>query len=402
MEKPRVQRKIIPLQCLGYAPPNLDDIARAKGNGVVSAPTYSPGNPCPKCSFVDAKTIAGLDDNVLKLYDVPSGFETLHPLSQDPHEVVCPVQHLVCNSRHGVMVVVKIVLRELLSDKHVKGWVSANLSLEVLQARRTVGPEVDKQEITPQLATLESNRFKLEVTAVNATATPLPGEDSPDGTASDRNAARLEKMRKQRSIRRKPSAKLSAPALNVEKARLHRGGDGGGGRVTNSGAAKVQKSKKKVPSREKTEKVAQGKSGHSHSAQSTDKSNNDTDVKGSDLHFVTIKRLEIPLDELCLEEEVPDVPLSSSMTTKAAARAAAAKQAAIAKAAAVTARLKSQIHQSVELCCLSEDCTIFACKIGQPFQRLIVVEINLRSTVEPAVASEKCKSKCCAIVHATM
>ncbi len=55
-------------------------------------------------------------------------------------------------------------------------------------------------------------------------------------------------------------------------------------------------------------------------------------------------------------------------------------------------KVRQQVHSCIKLCCLSEDCTLFACKLGPPFQRLVLVEVNLRSTVEPAVASEHCKS----------
>eukprot|EP00750_Incisomonas_marina_P000585 INCI10426.3.p1 GENE.INCI10426.3~~INCI10426.3.p1 ORF type:complete len:2285 (-),score=373.91 INCI10426.3:38-6892(-) len=186
-----------------------------------------------------------------------------------------------------------------------------------------------------------------------------------------------------------------SPSLNVEKARLHRGGGGGDGRSRikknieskkDASSSKPQAVPGKVPT-ESTRASSPGSSG--------------------DLQFVPVKRIEIPLEDICLEDELaesqrtPSFHAAGGLPPRSAAgiRAQAARNAAREQAAGAAAAIQAQVHECIELCCLSEDCTLFACKLGQPFQRLVLVEINLRSTVEPAVATERCKSR---ISHLTL
>ena len=66
------------------------------------------------------------------------------------------------------------------------------------------------------------------------------GDDDEDGVAQRRNSERLAKLKHDRELRKSRRKSRTAgsaggeslPSVNVEKARLHRGGGGGGGRVS--------------------------------------------------------------------------------------------------------------------------------------------------------------------------
>lgn len=99
-------RYIFPLQTLGQAPTAAASSSSSSSSSTPPAanllspsnslftPSYVAGNAAPKCSFVDSDTVVGVDDNLLKLYDVQTGNETVEMVSEEPEDVACPVQQV--------------------------------------------------------------------------------------------------------------------------------------------------------------------------------------------------------------------------------------------------------------------------------------------------------------------
>ena len=350
------RRKIVPLQSLGFAPPPIS------GHWVGPDGTtryFSPGRASTaRCSFIDSHTIVGVDDNLLKMYDVGTGLETVHPIVSNHLEARCPVQRIVCNSRNRIIVLAKIIVKQQPTNKHVRGWASAVLHLEVLHAGRAADSSIvaGKREAAPLVGKLGGTRFRLEVTAENAGveagglggAAPDGADFDDDVDAATRNNERLVKLQKARA-KKKSKQKSSdgsagraggpSPSLNVEKARLHRGGGGGDGRSRikknieskkDASSSKPQAVPGKVPT-ESTRASSPGSSG--------------------DLQFVPVKRIEIPLEDICLEDELaesqrtPSFHAAGGLPPRSAAgiRAQAARNAAREQAAGAAAAIQAQV-----------------------------------------------------------